>query len=87
MALVSVAGSDPGAAHGDHLRPGPPMSETISYEVVTAVGAVVRTFGESDHAREWLTDRRHELPGAQVLRVTTSVVRERVYKPRLMVAV
>ena len=56
------------------------------YRIVTAVGVAVRTFGEADHAISWLKERRHELRGAYVERVTTQVSRECVYRPRLAVA-
>lgn len=57
----------------------------IDWEVVTAVGKTVRTFDDEDAARDWLRDRRGELPGAYVERVETVVTRTRVYSPRLRV--
>ena len=59
---------------------------TISYEIVTAAGVTVRTFDSPDAARDWLFERRAELPGACVERVETQVKRTRVYAPRLRMA-
>lgn len=59
---------------------------TESWQVTTAVGVTVCTFGSEDHAMTWLRVRKSELPGAYVEKVTTTVTRQRVYTPRLRVA-
>lgn len=58
----------------------------IDYEIVSAAGVTIRTFDAEDIARQWLFERRAELPGAVVERVERSVVRTRVYAPRLRMA-
>jgi hypothetical protein len=79
-----------GDDRGGHLPAGggvmhaPQVSE--SWQVTTAVGVTVCTFGSEDHAMTWLRIRKSELPGAYVEKVTTTVTRQRVYTPRLRVA-
>ena len=51
----------------------PQISE--SWQVTTAVGVTVCTFGSEDHAMTWLRIRKSELPGAYVEKVTTTVTR------------
>lgn len=58
----------------------------IQYELVTAVGRTVDTFNNEDLARKRLAERKANLPGATIQRVTTTVTRELVYRPRLAVA-
>lgn len=58
----------------------------IDYEVRTAANVLVRTFDREDVACKWLRERRAELPGARVERVEYSVVRTKVYAPRMRLA-
>lgn len=55
----------------------------IDYEIVTAAGVTVRTFESEEVARDWLKERRVELPGAFVEGVERSERRWTVYTPRL----
>lgn len=60
------------------------MTPTVQtqFELVTAKGLTVYTFDNEPRARQRLAERKAELPGAEIHRVVTTVVRERVYKPR-----
>ena len=58
----------------------------IDYEILTAADVLVYVSEHEDLARDWLKERRHELPGARVERVEYSVVRTKVYAPRLRLA-
>lgn len=55
------------------------------YEVVTAAGVVMRTSDDEERLRDWLKEHRDEFPGAYVGRKTVTIVRERIYRPRLRV--
>lgn len=58
---------------------------SVSYHLVSKVGVTVDTFSDEPLARKRLGQRKNELPGAEIIKVTTTVTRERVYKPRLAV--
>lgn len=58
---------------------------TVSFELVTAVGVVTDTFDTEGLARKRLQERKANLPGATIQRVTVTTVRESVYRPRLAV--
>lgn len=55
----------------------------IDYEAITAAGRTVFTSSDEDIARSWVAARKHEFPGLVLERVSTTVVRERAYTPRL----
>ena len=60
-----------------------PTTVEITYELVTAVGRTVDTFSHEDLARRRLAERKDQLPGATIQKVTIVKTREPVYRPRL----
>lgn len=56
------------------------MTET--YEVLSPVGVLVRTFDTADAARRWVLANKLTLPGLRIDRVQTIVQRTPVYRPR-----
>ncbi len=59
---------------------------TVSFELVTAAGVTVDTFGDEALARRRLSERKANLPGATIQRVTVTKTRESIYRPRLAAA-
>ncbi len=61
------------------------QTTTVSFELVTAVGRTVDTYGDEQLARKRLAERKEQLPGATIQKVTVVTYRESVYRPRLAV--
>ena len=64
-----------------------PLAHSVqeSFELVTAAGICVDTFGDEQLARKRLAERKENLPGATIQKVTVMTYRELVYRPRLAV--
>lgn len=63
------------------------MTTFTTFELVTATGTTVGTFDSEQLARQRLAERKANLPGATIQKVTVVTTRESVYRPRLAVAV
>ncbi len=53
-----------------------------TFEVISPVGALVRTFDCPVAARKWVLLNKQRLPDLRIERVTTRTIREAVYTPR-----
>lgn len=58
------------------------MNCKVDFEVVSQAGVTVATFQSDDMAKAWAAARKDLMPGLVVEKVTTTVERERVYRPR-----
>lgn len=56
--------------------------ETVDYEVVTEVGAVVYTTPLAELARRWVLQNRKRYGPLQIDEVTRTVTRKRIYRTR-----
>ena len=54
----------------------------VSYEVISPVGALVRTFDCPNAARKWVFANKLRLPDLRIERVETVTIRSAVYTPR-----
>jgi hypothetical protein len=57
-----------------------------SFEIITLANVCVRTFGEADHAREFVMKHKADLPGLRIEQVDVVTVRTAIYTPRKRVA-
>lgn len=53
-----------------------------SFAILNPRGEIIRTTSHADMARRWLRERRHELDGFKVVKLTTPTLGEAVYTPR-----
>ena len=58
-------------------------NQTISYEATNARGTILCTFGDLDHARNWVKDRSVVHDGLHVVERIITVELRPVYRPRL----
>jgi hypothetical protein len=56
---------------------------TVTFEAVTKIGIVVRTFSDLELARAFVKARRSYLPDLVIEEVTRTETRRAVYRPRL----
>lgn len=54
----------------------------ISYEALTAKGALIRTFSDRRTAMRWVADNAPAYPGIELHEVERIEHRHRVYRPR-----
>lgn len=54
---------------------------STSYHVLTAVGALIKTFDDPKAARKWASANQGLYPGVSVEEVVTTVTRRRIFKP------
>lgn len=55
---------------------------SVDYRAVSAVGAVIATFGELALARKWARENAQNWPGLRVEAVTVTTSVATVYRPR-----
>lgn len=58
----------------------------VTFEVISPVGALVRTFDTAEAARRWVFANKLRLPGLRIEAVETRVIRTAVYTPRKVAA-
>ena len=53
-----------------------------SFEIISPVGVLVRTFDCPTAARQWVLKNKTSLPGLSIHEVTVTVSRRVIYQPR-----